>query len=119
MVEKCTNTSSPPSVGTIKPYPLALLNHLTVPCCMTDPPGFIHCRHYRQSPGSSLKNSFFNKLRCGTGTCRHFSNTLSVRKMKQSKNRAFCFVPDRSPNAAGARTRRSGRAEKEHGRNFL
>ena len=38
--------------------------------------------------------------------------------MKQSKNRAFCFVPDRSPNAAGARTRRSGRVEKDHGRTF-
>src|SRR4030065_316251 len=34
MVEKCTNTSALPSVGVMKPKPLASLNHFTVPLCI-------------------------------------------------------------------------------------
>ena len=35
MAEKCAKTSSPPPSGEINPYPLALLNHFTVPVAMT------------------------------------------------------------------------------------
>src|SRR3990172_12663377 len=34
MTEKCTNTSSEPSPGVMKPKPLESLNHLTVPGCI-------------------------------------------------------------------------------------
>src|SRR5262245_21831372 len=34
MAEKCAKTSGPPPSGSMKPNPLALLNHLTVPIGM-------------------------------------------------------------------------------------
>ena len=35
--EMCTNTSAPPSSGWMKPKPFWVLNHFTVPICMTRP----------------------------------------------------------------------------------
>src|SRR5207342_1117523 len=35
MAEKCAKTSGPPPSGSMKPNPLALLNHLTVPIGMS------------------------------------------------------------------------------------
>ena len=32
--EKCANTSAPPPSGSMKPNPLASLNHFTVPCAI-------------------------------------------------------------------------------------
>jgi hypothetical protein len=49
MVEKCANTSSPPSCGQIKPNPLALLNHFTVPVVM-------HLHPFAQTSKTTLSN---------------------------------------------------------------
>src|SRR4051794_37431035 len=57
IAEWCTKRSLPPSSGVMKPKPLSLLNHLTVPVAM-DPPRFLCC--FAAAAPRELR------LRCGT-----------------------------------------------------
>src|SRR4030065_214835 len=82
MVEKCTNTSALPSVGVMKPKPLASLNHFTVPLCIvtsalgaTDGtnPGLMNLPKERPKKIDVAMALTLGRYSCSS--CRHFNTS--------------------------------------------
>jgi hypothetical protein len=61
MAEMCTNTSLPPVAGAIKPKPLVVLNHFTVPLAIVDTPVYFATRSMRWPGLVSTRSSVWSR----------------------------------------------------------